>query len=44
MNKNIGKVPDALLRWIDKPCADWYLGERILREMKNRTNVMGYAS
>ena len=43
MNENAGKVPEAVKKWLEYPCDDWYLGERILKEIMLSTNVMGYS-
>ena len=42
MQEEMGTVPDALQEWINKPEEDWYLGERIIQELKRNNTVIGY--
>ena len=42
VQENMGKLPEALLDWIDLPFSDWYLAENILSEMCHYTNLLGY--
>ena len=36
------KVPKALLDWIDKPCEDRMLGQKILTEMATKSLIVNY--
>ena len=36
-------LPKALLTWINKPEEDRLLGQKLLREMANKTKIVGYS-
>ena len=36
------KVPQALLDWIDDPCEDFLLGEKILTELAKKSLIVNY--
>ena len=36
-------LPKALLTWINKPEEDRLLGQKLLREMANKTKLVGYS-
>ena len=42
INSGMTKVPRALIAWINNPCFDWNLGQRILEEMEETTALLGF--
>ena len=42
LSEHLGTVPQALHDWIRRPTDDWFLGEKILRELSKTTDVIGY--
>ena len=42
VSDHMGNVSQSLLSWINQPQDDWYLGDRILRDMSKYTPILGY--
>ena len=42
MQEEMGWVPTELLTWLERPGQDWFLGDRILKEMCGKGQILGY--